>query len=217
MQVVFIGLEHKKLPIWSFNAYWVDITWGELSVCTHRSGIFCIPSCSWFGCGCVCFYSKTPALSHSQRSAGSIQTWQETQHKWTYTELTDQKNPNQNKQMALVRHKLPQAGRADSISGAVRTAADCTLSIFMQEGFFKFWHCSLGPCGIAHQLVSHITPGHLKGWVLLGNLPETGNKVTVWLKPEQLLHGRGVTEFVLLFKTMILSSKVITLAFEVEI
>lgn len=42
-------------------------------------------------------------------------------------ELTEQKSPNQNKQKALVRHRLPQAGQADG--GGVGTVTKRTISI----------------------------------------------------------------------------------------
>lgn len=40
-------------------------------------------------------------------------------------ELTEQKSPNQNKQRALVRHRLPQAGHAES--GGVGTLTKSSI------------------------------------------------------------------------------------------
>lgn len=42
-------------------------------------------------------------------------------------ELTEQKSPNQNKQRALVRHRLPLAGQADS--GGVGAVTKSTLHV----------------------------------------------------------------------------------------
>lgn len=58
-------------------------------------------------------------------------------------ELTEQKSPNQNKQRALVRHRPPQAGQADS--GGVGAVTKRTIHINAK---------------------SHIPSGYLKGQVL---------------------------------------------------
>lgn len=52
------------------------------------------------------------------------------------TELTEQKSSNQNKQRALVRHRLPQADQADS--GGVGTVTKSSIHINAKVFLLRF-------------------------------------------------------------------------------
>lgn len=93
-------------------------------------------------------------------------------------ELTKQKSPNQNKQRALVKRRLPQAGRADS--GGVGTVTKSSIHINAKAFLLRFgFVTTAAPCGIAYQSGSHIPSGHLKGWLLRGNPREMLTKMNI--------------------------------------